>query len=307
MGLLTIYYEYNVKCDDNSNEDFLHFSSPSRRGHASARKILVALGTEKQARKMIKDTELAGKIPAPLSLGSLDAACAGFFWISHRLNCVPLPTLFSPFSFPFFLFWRMSREWLAVSPFADTIPRNDFLQRRSQARGREIVNAIVTPPVQWGESIPSCSTLVHPPIRNLDLSTFRHRVSRFAICPRRLLFLPAAIWTRFTSGQCPIRSFLDDEDEDCGRRCAVSLLSHRFEFDTSTFASSRGVTEREGEGYGKSATEMVSCARADRWGVKPPIKRPLVSARRTGDISISSIAFKLLVTSRVFREQRGTD
>ncbi|EFN60391.1 hypothetical protein EAG_02103 [Camponotus floridanus] len=54
---------------------------------------------------------------------------------------------------------RMSREWLAVSPFADTIPRNDFLQRRSQARGREIVNAIVTPPVQWGESIPSCSTL----------------------------------------------------------------------------------------------------------------------------------------------------
>lgn len=47
--------------------------------------------------------------------------------------------------------------------------------------------------------------------------------------------------------------------------------------------------------------------RADRWGVKPPIKRPLVSARRTGDISISSIGLKLLVTSRVFREQRGMD
>lgn len=115
MSLLTIYYEYNVKCDDNSNEDFLHFSSFSRRGHASARKILVALGTEKQARKMIKDTELVGKIPAPLSLGSLDAACAGFFWISHRLNCVPLPTLFFPFLFPFFFFEEcLANGWQLV-------------------------------------------------------------------------------------------------------------------------------------------------------------------------------------------------
>lgn len=79
MGLLTIYYEYNVKCDDNSNEDFLHFSSLSRRGHASARKILVALGTEKQARKMIKDTELAGKIPAPLFVRVSRRSVCGIF------------------------------------------------------------------------------------------------------------------------------------------------------------------------------------------------------------------------------------
>lgn len=93
------------------------------------------------------------------------------------------------------------------------------------------------------------------------------------------------------------------------QRCIVVIPPLRIRYiDIRLLArGDRTGGRRRGGGYGKSATEMVSCARADRWGVKPPIKRPLVSARRTGDISISSIALKLLVTSRVFREQRGTD
>lgn len=52
-----------------------------------------------------------GKISAPLSLNSPGAACAGFLWIFHRLNCES-PTA-----------WRNVSQWLAVSSSAGTIPR----------------------------------------------------------------------------------------------------------------------------------------------------------------------------------------
>lgn len=210
----------------------------------------------------------------------------------------------------------MSREWLAVSSFTDTIPRSDssdFLQQRSQARGREIVNAIVTPPVQWGESIPSCSIPRAPSDtepRPLDLPP-----SRF---PFRHLSTPPVI------SSCRYLNTLQHPDN--ARRhvsfpttrtktavdaafCIVAVVIPPPRIRYVGITSSRGGSKGRGEkGRIRKKPRPRWCrARADRWGVKPPIKRPLVSARRTGDISISSIGLKLLVTSRVFREQRGTD
>lgn len=158
------------------------------------------------------------------------------------------------------------------------------------------------------------SSLVHPPIRNhgpLDLPPIAFPVSPFvhAAC---YFFLPLSE-TRFNIRTMPDDAFLFRRQ---GRRLrstqrsvsvAVVIPPPRIRYVGIT--TSRGGSKGRGEeGRVRKKPRPRWCrARADRWGVKPPIKRPLVSARRTGDISISSIALKLLVTSRVFREQRGTD
>lgn len=116
---------------------------------------------------------------------------------------------------------------LAVSFFTSTIPRtrsSSFLLRRSQTRGRKIVDAIVTSSGQWGESIPSCSALVHPPTPNHDSRPSAFRVSPFvhAAC----YFFPALSEHVSTSGQCPTRSFFDDgnNDGEWRRRSIVAVV-----------------------------------------------------------------------------------
>lgn len=139
--------------------------------------------------------------------------CRIFLDISHRLNCGPPP--YGP------TVWGMSREWLAVSSFTGTIPwaaraafcSNSRTENRrchcyiAGAMGR--VDSKLFRPCAPSDTVPR-------------LLTFRFRVFRFAICPRRLLFLPAVIRTRFISGQCAPRSFFNgnnnDEDGNGNRR-----------------------------------------------------------------------------------------
>lgn len=75
---------------DESNEDFFHFSSlatrtcyrvenPPRPWDEKQPTPAEENDKRRRARR--------GEIPALLSLESPGAACAGFFWISHRLNC----------------------------------------------------------------------------------------------------------------------------------------------------------------------------------------------------------------------------
>lgn len=92
------------------------------------------------------------------------------------------------------------------------------------------------------------------------------------------------------------RSFFDggnnDGHGDGGGEVSSLLLSRHLGFDTSTWSREVG---KDAE---KSVAEMVvSCARADRWSMKPPITRP---ACRTGDISISGVSLELPVTSQIY-------
>lgn len=107
----------------------------------------------------------------------------------------------------------MSREWLAVSSFTisratratfyfgevkleDGISSMPLLHRRGNGASRF-------------QAVPPLCTLRE----NHDSQPSVSRVSRFVICPCRMLFLLAAIRTRFTSGQCP-RSFFDNNNGD---------------------------------------------------------------------------------------------
>lgn len=167
---------------------------PSRRGYASARKIFVALGTERQSTPVKKnDKRYREEIRALLSLGSLDAACVGLFWISHRLNCETLAL--SAFLPPRRFEECLANGWQLV-PSPGTIPR---AARAAFCFGEvELENGKSSVPLlhrrgNGASRFQSCSALPR---------TLRHRTTtldfppwrfRYAICPRRLLFLPAAI------------------------------------------------------------------------------------------------------------------
>lgn len=69
------------------------------------------------------------------------------------------------------------------------------------------------------QAVPPLCTLRHRESHDSQPSAFR--VSRFAIYPRRMLFLLAAIRTRFTSGQCPAAFLFRRQQRRQRRRSAV--------------------------------------------------------------------------------------
>lgn len=105
------------------------------------------------------------------------------------------------------------------------------------------------------------------------LSTFRF--PRFAICPRRLLFLPGAIWTRFNIRTMPDAFLFWRWQQRRRMETAIDAAKYRCRcYPLSDSICRRDLAKGEREDVGKSVTEMVvSCA--DRWSMKPPITRPL--------------------------------
>lgn len=199
----------------------------------------------------------------------------------------------------------MSREWLAVSSFTDTIRLFATAKSSSRTRNRQCHCYTVG---AMGRVDPSCFTLRYrtsisrPSAIAFPVTPFVHAacyfflpLSEHASHPDNARHVPFSTTTR-------TKAAVDAALYRCYPTASNSIRRHEP-------PPSRGGWKGREEGEkGRKKRDRDGVVRgADRWGVKPPIKRPLVSARRTGDISISNIGLKLLVTSRVFREQRGMD